>query len=120
MMVCSQEVKLVGERLLLSDVVRDFLGSLVAQVGNSSRLLGVANAREQVSNLVGIHARSRHFDGAGPVEIVMTQVECQLLKLELVQRRLVQGHEEMSWTHAALSSLDGDQEEVELTVGSLS
>ena len=110
----------MGERLLLSDVVRDLLRRLVAQVGHGSRLLGVANACEQVSNLVRVHAWGRHLDWASPVEVIVAQVERELFKLELGQRRLVQGHEEVSRTHAALSSLHGHQEEVELTVSALS
>jgi len=110
----------VGERLLLSDEVRNFLRSLVAIVGHSSRLLGVADTREQVSNLVRVHAGSRYLDGAGPVEIVMAQGECQLFKLELGHTRLVKWHEEVSRTHAALGAFNGHQEEVKLIVATCS
>lgn len=100
----------MSEGFLLANEVTDLRGVLLL-------LLGVADASEEVSNLVRIHARSRHLDGTSPVEIVVAQGEGQLLELNLAQVRLVLGHEEVRWSHAALSTLDGHQEEVEFAVG---
>jgi len=69
--------------------------------------LGVADCGKQIRDLVGIHARSWDFDGAGPVEVVMAQGESQVLQLSLCQGRLVEGHKEVSWAHAALGASDG-------------
>ena len=77
----SQEIELLGERRLLPDIVGYLLRRLVAEVGHSTGLLRVTNASEQVGDLVRVHARSRHLDWTSPVEVVMTQVECQLLDL---------------------------------------
>ena len=44
----------------------------------------------------------------------MAQVECQLLKLDLGEGWLVQGHEEVRWTHAPLITFDWDEEEVKV------
>ena len=63
-----------------------------------------------------VHARGWHLDWAGPVEVVMTQVECQLLNLELGERRLVQRHEEVCGTHATLCTFDGNKEEIKFFV----
>jgi len=104
----------MGERFLLPDVVGDFLWSLVAEVGHSLRLLRIADTREQVCNLVSVHAWSWHLDRTSPVEIVMTQIECQLLQFELGEIGLIQRHEEVRGTHAALGTSDGHEEEVEL------
>ena len=68
---------------MLPDVVGYLLRRLVAEVADGAGLLRVANSSEQVGNLVCVHARGGHLDWAGPVEVVMTQVECQLLNLEL-------------------------------------
>ena len=101
--------------MLLSDRVSDLFRRLFfAIIAQGFRSLGVADASEQVGDLVRIHARSRHLDRTGPVEVIVAQVECQPLNLELGQSRLVQGDEEVRRTHAALSALDRHEEEVEL------
>ena len=106
----------MGEGHLLPDVVGYLLRRLVAEVAHGAGLLRVANSREQVGNLVCVHARGGHLDWAGPVEVVMTQVECQLLNLELGEGRLVQRHEEVSGTHATLCTSDGNEEEIKFFV----
>ena len=63
-----------------------------------------------------VHAGSGHLDGAGPVEVVVTQGEGQLLQFNLGQSGLIEGHEEVCGAHAALGTLDGDEEEVKLVV----
>lgn len=100
----------MSERFLLANKIANLWGVLLL-------LLGVANASEQVGNLMRIHARSRHLDRTSPVEVIVAQGEGQLLELNLAQVRLVLGHEEVGRSHAALSSLDGHEEEVELTGG---
>ena len=63
---------------------------------------------------MSVHAGSWHLDRSCPVEVVVAQVECQLLKLKLGERRLVQRHEEVRWTHAPLITFDWDEEEVKV------
>ena len=88
-------------------------------IAHGHAFLGVTDASEQVGDLVRIHARSRHLDRASPVEVIVAQVECHPLNLELGQSRLVQGYEEVRGTHAALSAPDRHKEEVELFLGVL-
>lgn len=63
---------------------------------------------------MSVHAGSWHLDRSRPVEVVVAQVECQLLKLDLGEGWLVQGHEEVRWTHAPLITFDWDEEEVKV------
>ena len=106
----------MGEGHLLSDVIGYLLRRLVAEVAHSARLFRVADTREQVGNLVCIHARGGHLDWTSPVEVVMAQVECQLLNLELGEGRLVQRHKEMRGAHASLCTFDRDEEEIKFLV----
>ena len=101
---------------MLPDIIRDLLRRLVTEVAHGARLLRVSDTGEQVGDLVGVHARGGHLDRASPVEVVMTQVEGQLLNLELGEGRLVQGNEEVRGTHASLSASDRNEEEIEFFV----
>lgn len=74
----------------------------------------MTDASEQVSDLVRIHARSRHLDRTCPVKVVMAQIKGEALNLQLGQSRLIQRHKEVRGTHAALSTLDWHEEKVEL------
>lgn len=65
--------------------------------------LGVlANVLEVLSDLVGVHARSWHLNGALPVEVVVAEVVGELLKYCLRQFGVVVGHIEVGGDHAAL------------------
>ena len=110
----SQEVEFVSEGLLGADIVANLLDSGVLVLDHLSDLLVGSNAREQVGNLVGVHARSRHLNRTSPVEVVVGKGEGELLNLKLAEAGLVEGNEEMSWSHAALSAFDWDEEEVKL------
>lgn len=66
-----------------------------------------------------VHARGGNFDGSSPVEVVVAQIECEFLQLQLGQSGLVHRHEEVRGLHAALSAPDRDEEEVELTCSAL-
>lgn len=65
-----------------------------------------------------IHARRWHFNRTSPIEVVVTQAECQRLELASSEVRLGEGNKEMRRAHAALSTMDWDKEEVKLTLGS--
>ena len=79
------------------------LGSLTARAVLSSLPPAcVAHQHVELRNLVGVLARSWHFDGPRPVEIAMTQGKGQLLYLELLQRALIEGYEAVSGEDAAL------------------
>lgn len=107
LLTSSQVVQFLGERYLLPDEVGDYIQRLcMAKVVQSWRLLRVADASLQVSQLVGVHARGGHFDRTSPVEVIVAEVECKLLKLALGQIRLVQGHKVVRRAHAALGALD--------------
>ena len=106
----------MSQGLLLSDVVSNLLGALVAELGHVACLLRVANASEEVSNLVGVHARRGDLDRASPIEVIMSQSKGELLYLKLREvGRLLERYEEVCWPHAALGASDGDKEEVILT-----
>ena len=106
----------MSQGLLLSDVVSNLLGALVAELGHVACLLRVANASEEVRNLVGVHARRRDLDRASPIEVIMSQSKGELLYLKLREvGRLLERYEEVCWPHAALGTSDGDKEEVILT-----
>ena len=92
----------MSQGLLLSDVVSNLLGALVAELGHVASLLRVADASEEVCDLVGVLAGCRNFDGASPVEVEVAERVCQLLQLVLSKRRLVQWHVEVSRQNAAL------------------
>ena len=69
----------MSQGLLLSDVVSNLLGALVAEVGHGTRLLRVANAGEEVCDLVGVHAGRGDLDRASPIEVIMSQSKGELL-----------------------------------------
>ena len=73
-----------------------------------------ADAREQVRDLVCIHAGSRHFDWTSPVEVVVAQGEYQLLQLELRKACIVHGDVEMRRLLTSLSSTHWEQIKVKL------
>jgi len=73
-----------------------------------------ADAREQVRDLVCIHAGSRHFNWTGPVKVVVTQGEYQLLQLEFRKASIVHRDVEMRWLLASLSSTHWEQIKVKL------
>ena len=106
----------MSQGLLLSDVVSNLLGALVAELGHVACLLRVANSSEEVCNLVGVHARRRNLDRASPIEVIMSQSKGELLYLKLREvGRLLERYEEVCWPHAALGTSDGNKEEVILT-----
>ena len=62
------------------------LGTLAAcAVLSSLSPVSIAHQHVELRDLVGILARSWHFDGPSPVEIAVTQGKGQLLDLELLQ-----------------------------------
>ena len=112
--MASQVEELVSKRSLIDNVVLDLLWILLRQVLRHLGLGRVANSREQVRDFVRIHARSRHLDRAGPVEVVVAQSEGQVLKLDFGQVRLLERHVEVSRSHAALRTLNRHEIEVKL------
>lgn len=107
----------MSQGLLLSDVVSNLLGALVAECGHVACLLRVADASEEVCDLVGVHARRGDLDRASPIEVIMSKSKGELLYLKLGEvGRLLERYEEVCWPHATLSASDGDKEEVILTV----
>ena len=81
----SQEEELLLEGCVeRADVVRDALRVVLGvKVGQVAGLLRETDACEEISDLVCIHARSWHLDGASPVEVVVAQGEDELLQLKL-------------------------------------
>ena len=69
----------MSQRLLLSDVVSNLLWALVAEVGHLASLFGVADASEEVCDLVGVHAGRGYLDRASPIEVIMSQSKGELL-----------------------------------------
>lgn len=106
--------------LLAADIIGDLLRRLaVAEVAKLALLLRCSDASEKIRNFVRVHARSGHLDGTCPVEVVVAQSEGQLLDLNFRQVRLIEGHKEVSRTHASLSALHRHEEEIELSVRGL-
>ena len=106
----------MSQGLLLSDVVSNLLGALVAECSHVASLLRVANASEEVCNLVGVHARRGYLDRASPIEVIVSKSKGKLLYLKLSEvGRLLDRYEEVCWPHAALGTSDWDKEEVILT-----
>ena len=90
------------------------LGTLAAcAVLSSLSPVSIAHQHVELRDLVGILARSWHFDGPCPVEVAMTQGEGQLLDLYLLQRALIERDEAVSGEDAALISRGWRDEEVE-------
>lgn len=69
----------MSQRLLLSDVVSNLLRALVTECSHIASLLRVANASEEVCNLVSVHARRWDLDRASPIEVIMSQSKGELL-----------------------------------------
>lgn len=66
---------------------------------------------------MGVHAWCGHLDWAGPVKVVVAQGKRQGLKIVASQSRaLLQWYVKVRWAHAALSAVDGHEEEIELRV----
>lgn len=104
----SQEEEFLIEGLLAPGEVGNIcLADLLA-------LLRVADASEQVGDLVGVHARGGHLDGTRPVEIVVAQRKGKLLELNLGEATVLKWHEEVGRLHASLATLYRDQVEIEL------
>jgi hypothetical protein len=61
-----------------------------------------AEVHEELSDLVSVHAWGGHLDGAGPVEVVVAQVESQLLNHCLLEGGVVMRHVVVSGQDAAL------------------
>jgi hypothetical protein len=57
----------------------------------------------EFSNLVGIHARSRYLNRTCPVEVVVTQIKCELLNYFLRQLGVIQSNIEVSGQNTSLS-----------------
>lgn len=68
----------------------------------------------KLCDLVRVLARSRHLDGASPVEIEVTQRESQLLNVNASHRRVVLRHKEVGWQDAALVRTGRSHEEIKL------
>lgn len=64
-----------------------------------------ADVHVELSDLVGVHARSWHFDGTSPVEIVVAEIKGELLNDVLLHGRVIVGDVEVSWQHASLGSV---------------
>ncbi len=75
------------------------------------------NVLEELSNLVRVLARSRNFDGACPVEIEVTQCECQVLDLTFGQWGVVLRDVKVDWQNTTLVGCCGGKEEVKLLLG---
>ena len=60
----------------------DLLGHLIPL---SQARLGSADVHEQLSDLVGVHARCRELDRSSPVVVVVAQGEGELLHSLLLQ-----------------------------------
>ena len=99
--VNSQVVQLLIKRLDLHAVLLDF-GLLNSSISHNLLVTSVeAFFRDtygdiEVSDLVGVLAGCRDFDGTSPVEVEVAERVCQLLQLVLSKRRLVQWHVEVS------------------------
>ena len=70
------------------------LGRLLLLVG--------ADVHLELGDLVGILAGSGHLDWTSPVEIKVTQRECQVLDLNAREFRVILRDKEVSWQHTAL------------------
>lgn len=73
-----------------------------------------SNRHVELSNLVSILAGCRYFDWSGPIEVEVAECVCQLLDVELGQRRVVLGHKEVCRKDAPLVSRSWSHVEVEL------
>lgn len=67
----------------------------------------------ELCNFVGILAWCRHFDRASPVEVEVAESEGKMLKLNLIDLRLVHGHVEVGREDAALGGIGWGQVEIE-------
>lgn len=79
-------------------------------------LLVCANVHVELGNLMGILAGSWHLDWTSPVEIKVTQRECQMLDLNARELRVILGDKEVGWQHTALGSGGWRHEEIKLLV----
>ena len=106
-MTSSQVVELVVEGLdldaLLLDLrlLLDIPATLRLPVA-ATTLFGSANGHVEVGDLVGILTGSWHFDRTGPVVVKVAESVGQLLKLDLSEGALVEGHVEVSGKYTAL------------------
>ena len=92
-------------------------GFLLASLGVVLSLAtALVGQHEELCDLVGVLARCRYFDWAGPVEIEVTECKRQRLNFQLRQVRVVFGNVEMSRQHTALSCVGGGQEEIKDTL----
>jgi len=82
-------------------------------------LLGWLDVGEKLSDLVGIHARGGNLDGAGPVVVVMAEVESELLDRILLDRGVIESDVEVSGEDTSLSGVLRNKIEVVLHVGIL-
>jgi hypothetical protein len=99
-----------------SQVVEAFTYFLTERVVGTLFGFGSANVHEEFSNLVGIHAGSRNFDGTSPVVVVVTESKSQLFNGLLVEFGVIVLDKEMSRQHTTLSSLLGYQVEVKFDI----
>eukprot|EP00354_Favella_ehrenbergii_P003334 CAMPEP_0170462140 /NCGR_PEP_ID=MMETSP0123-20130129/7760_1 /TAXON_ID=182087 /ORGANISM="Favella ehrenbergii, Strain Fehren 1" /LENGTH=278 /DNA_ID=CAMNT_0010727291 /DNA_START=549 /DNA_END=1386 /DNA_ORIENTATION=+ len=109
----SQEEEFGLEACLGADEIRDLVLIQAFDCGQIARFFRVADACEQVGDLVRIHARSGHLDWASPIEVVVAESEDQLLELKLRQVGLVHGDVEMGRLLAPLCAPDREEEKVE-------
>ena len=79
----------------------------------------LAEVLEELSDLVGVHAGGGDLDRAGPVKVVVAQVEGQLLYHRLGHRAVVVRHVEVRRQHTALGCRLRHQVEVILTLAVL-
>lgn len=68
---------------------------------------------------MGIHARGGNLDGAGPVVVVMAEVESELLDRILLDRGVIESDVEVSGEDTSLSGVLRNKIEVVLHVGIL-
>lgn len=73
----------------------------------------------ELSNLMGILARSRHFNGSSPVKVEVAERESKLLDVRLGELRLVERNMEVSWQDTTLVRRSWSHEEIEDFVFSL-
>lgn len=115
--ISSQVVELVVEGLDLDALLLnlrlllDVPAALRPPVA-ATTFFGCANGHIEVGDLVSILAGSWHLDRTGPVVVEVAQSVGQLLKLDLSEGALVEGHMEVGRKHTALVGSRWHHEEV--------
>lgn len=97
----------------LLDTLLDHEGFLGAGLLRVSFLVG-SNIHKELSNLVSILTRSRHFDRTGPIKVEVAQCVRKVLQLLLREVGVILRHKEVSWQNTSLIRRGRRQEEVKL------